>query len=99
MSFSLALTFACTFSKSSLVKNSEVLKSPASEFSEGLKGFACKSAKTSSFTFHTPIAEGSASSTLFNSPERKYPRTEFPFEPSVFLFLYNGPDNVNPNKL
>ena len=96
---SFAFCLASTFSKSPDSKKLELLKNPAEAFGAIRKGFALRSAKTSSLTFHLPIAEGSVSSTDLNSPERKYPITELPFVPSASLFFNIGPDNANPKRL
>ena len=77
---SLVLILASTNSKSDCLKNSEVLKKPADAFGEIIKGLPLKppsfSVKrllfnTSSLTFQIPIADGSVSSTLLNSPDKK----------------------------
>ena len=97
--FSFEFNFACTFSKSSSVKKSELLKNPALAFGAILNGFAWRSLKTLSFIFHLPIAEGSVSSTSLYSPDKKYPIIELPLVPSVFLFFKIGPDKPKPTKL
>ena len=90
--------FACTFSKSLVVKKSELLKKPAAAFGAITKGLVFKSANTSSFTFHIPIAEGSVSSTVRNSAARKNPIIEFPFVPSALVFFKIGPEIARPSK-
>ena len=96
---SFVFCLASTNSKSFSFKNSEELNKPAFALGANTKGFAFKSTKTSSLTFHIPIAEGSSSSTLLSSPEIKYPKIELPLVPSVFLFFNKGPDKEKPNKL
>ena len=80
------------------MRKSEVLKKPAAAFGAIINGVCLSSANLESLTFHTPIAEGSESSTFLNSPERKNPITEFPLVPSAFVFLYIGPESATPSK-
>ena len=67
----LEFSFASTNSKSDSFRNSDELKKPAVAFGATTNGFSLKPSRTLSLTFHLPIAEGSVSSLLLSSPDKK----------------------------